>query len=91
MITQRIDVGQLGVEKAGGGTSGKHAKLGKLIVYDEGLKMLDLVVAANLGVWWRVWERTSFSSFSEMEGRRDGNGNGNGIGNGTGMGNGNGA
>lgn len=34
---------------------GKQAKLGKLIVEDEGLKMLDLVVAANMGVWWGVW------------------------------------
>jgi hypothetical protein len=47
----------LGREKAGGGIRGKRAKLGKLIVHDEGLKMLDLVVAANMGVWWTVWER----------------------------------
>ncbi|KAK3690556.1 hypothetical protein B0T22DRAFT_194239 [Podospora appendiculata] len=48
----------LGKEKAGGGNRGKRAKLGKLIVHDEGLKMLDLVVAANMGVWWTTWERT---------------------------------
>lgn len=47
----------LGREKAGGGNRGKRAKMGKLIVWDEGLKMLDLVVAANVGVWWNVWER----------------------------------
>ncbi len=47
----------LGREKAGGGIRGKRAKLGKLIVHDEGLKMLDLIVAANMGVWWTVWER----------------------------------
>jgi hypothetical protein len=47
----------LGREKAGGGIRGKRAKLGKLIVHDEGLKMLDLVVAANMGIWWTVWER----------------------------------
>ncbi|KAI5864048.1 hypothetical protein GGS23DRAFT_562691 [Durotheca rogersii] len=47
----------LGREKAGGGNRGKRAKMGKLIVFDEGLKMLDLVVAANVGVWWTVWER----------------------------------
>jgi len=44
----------LGREQAGGGIRGKQAKLGKLIVEDEGLKMLDLVVAANMGVWWGV-------------------------------------
>ncbi|EHA50123.1 hypothetical protein MGG_03481 [Pyricularia oryzae 70-15] len=48
----------LGRERAGGGNRGKRAKLGKLIVYDEGLKMLDLVVAANVGVWWGAWERS---------------------------------
>ncbi|KAH6844486.1 oxidoreductase-like protein [Chaetomium sp. MPI-CAGE-AT-0009] len=37
----------LGKEDAGGGSRGKRAKLGKLIIHDEGLKMLDLVVAAN--------------------------------------------
>ncbi|KAI0884572.1 uncharacterized protein GGS22DRAFT_179942 [Annulohypoxylon maeteangense] len=48
----------LGREKAGGGNRGKRAKMGKLIVFDDGLKMLDLVVAANVGVWWTAWERT---------------------------------
>jgi NADH dehydrogenase (ubiquinone) Fe-S protein 8 len=47
----------LGREHAGGGTRGKRAKLGKLIIHDEGLKMLDLVVAANIGVWWTTWGR----------------------------------
>ncbi|TPX12553.1 uncharacterized protein E0L32_000730 [Thyridium curvatum] len=51
-------IGDLGREKAGGGNRGKRAKLGKLIVYDEGLKMLDLVVAANMGIWWGAWERS---------------------------------
>ena len=46
----------LGREKAGGGHRGKRAKMGKLIVYDAGLKMLDLVVAANIGLWWRLWD-----------------------------------
>ncbi len=46
---------RLGREKAGGGNRGKRAKLGKLIIHDEGLKMLDLVVAANIGVWWTTW------------------------------------
>ncbi|KIH93371.1 hypothetical protein SPBR_04126 [Sporothrix brasiliensis 5110] len=49
---------RLGREKAGGGNRGKRAKLGKLIVYDDGFKMLDLVVAANMGVWWVSWERS---------------------------------
>ncbi|KAK4164751.1 hypothetical protein QBC43DRAFT_288656 [Cladorrhinum sp. PSN259] len=48
----------LGKEHAGGGHSGKKVKLGKLIIHDEGLKMLDLVVAANVGVWWTTWART---------------------------------
>ncbi|KAK0624191.1 hypothetical protein B0T14DRAFT_427460 [Immersiella caudata] len=48
----------LGKESAGGGHKGNRAKLGKLIIHDEGLKMLDLVVAANVGVWWTAWERT---------------------------------
>lgn len=47
----------LGQERAGGGFGGKQAKLSKLIVEPEGLKMLDLVVAANMGLWWRVYER----------------------------------
>lgn len=47
----------LGREKAGGGNRGKRAKMGKLIIWDQGLKMLDLVVAANVGVWWNIWER----------------------------------
>ncbi|KAK4183667.1 hypothetical protein QBC35DRAFT_507605 [Podospora australis] len=47
----------LGKEHAGGGRGGKKVKLGKLIIHDEGLKMLDLVVAANIGVWWTTWGR----------------------------------
>ncbi|KAF9874345.1 hypothetical protein CkaCkLH20_08328 [Colletotrichum karsti] len=49
---------RLGREKAGGGNRGKRAKLGKLIIYPEGLKMLDLVIAANMGVWWGAWEKS---------------------------------
>lgn len=56
-IMDIFDLTGLGKEKAGGGNRGKRAKLGKLIIYDEGIKMLDLVVAANMGVWWSVWER----------------------------------
>ena len=44
----------LGREHAGGGIKGKSAKLGKLVLRDEGLKMADLVVAASIGVWWAV-------------------------------------
>lgn len=47
----------LGQEHAGGGFGGRQAKLGKLIIEDEGLKMLDLLVAANMGLWWHVYER----------------------------------
>jgi hypothetical protein len=54
----RLDL-SIGQEKAGGGNRGKRAKLGKLIVLDEGFKMLDLVVAANMGIWWSVWESNS--------------------------------
>lgn len=49
----------LGRERAGGGFGGKQAKLGKLIVDNEGQKFLDLVVATNLALWWRAYERTS--------------------------------
>ncbi|KAK3503196.1 hypothetical protein B0T13DRAFT_521768 [Neurospora crassa] len=52
-----FDSNALGREDAGGGSRGKRAKLGKLIIHDEGLKMLDLVVAANMGVWWNTWEK----------------------------------
>ncbi|KAL3426303.1 hypothetical protein PVAG01_03094 [Phlyctema vagabunda] len=51
----RLDL-SMGQEKAGGGSRGKRAKLGKLIIHDEGLKMLDLVIAANMSVWWSIWE-----------------------------------
>ncbi|KAF4446182.1 hypothetical protein F53441_10158 [Fusarium austroafricanum] len=48
----------LGKEKAGGGNRGKRAKLGKLIIYPDGLKMLDLLVSANMGLWWQAWEKS---------------------------------
>lgn len=44
---------KLGRERAGGGFKGHSAKLGKLIIDDEGLKMSDLTVAACMGVWWQ--------------------------------------
>lgn len=47
---------RLGREKAGGGFKGDSAKLGKLILEDEGLKMGDLVVAACMGIWWQHWD-----------------------------------
>ncbi|KAL8657553.1 MAG: hypothetical protein Q9226_001790 [Calogaya cf. arnoldii] len=55
---QQLDL-SLGQERAGGGFGGKQAKLGKLIVEPEGLKMLDLVVAANMALWWKVYERSA--------------------------------
>ncbi|KAL2829022.1 hypothetical protein BDW59DRAFT_41070 [Aspergillus cavernicola] len=48
----RLDL-RLAREKAGGGMRGNSAKLGKLIIDDEGIKMLDLVVASCMAVWWR--------------------------------------
>ncbi|ODH51402.1 hypothetical protein GX48_02458 [Paracoccidioides brasiliensis] len=54
-LAGRLDL-SLGRERAGGGAFGKSAKLGKLIIEDEGLKMLDLVVAACMGVWWGVYD-----------------------------------
>ena len=55
-LEERLDL-SLGQEHAGGGFGGKHAKLGKLIIEKEGLQMLDLIVAANMALWWRVYER----------------------------------
>lgn len=52
----RLDL-SLAHEKAGGGPSGKQAKLGKLIIHDEGLKMVDLTVAANMSIWWKVYDK----------------------------------
>jgi hypothetical protein len=52
----RLDL-SLGQEKAGGGNRGKRAKMGKLIIHDEGIKMLDLVVCGNMGIWWEGWEK----------------------------------
>ncbi|KAJ5168063.1 uncharacterized protein N7482_003657 [Penicillium canariense] len=49
---ERLDL-SLARELAGGGMRGKSAKLGKLVIEDEGIKMLDLVVAACMAVWWR--------------------------------------
>lgn len=53
---ERLDL-SLGQELSGGGFAGKQAKLGKLIIEPEGLKMLDLVVAANMGIWWKTYEK----------------------------------
>ena len=49
-------------DRAGGESAGKPAKLGKLIVEDEGLRMLDLVVAANMSIWWIAWESADTES-----------------------------
>jgi hypothetical protein len=53
----RFDL-SLGKERAGGGRRGNRSKMGKLIITSDGLKMLDLVVAANIGVWWKTWEKS---------------------------------
>ncbi len=55
-LEDRLDL-TLGQEHAGGGFGGKQAKLGKLIIENEGLLMMDLVVAANMALWWRVYEK----------------------------------
>jgi hypothetical protein len=52
----RLDL-SLGQELVGGGFAGKQAKLGKLIIEGEGLLMLDLLVAANMGLWFRAYEK----------------------------------
>ncbi|KAG0647370.1 hypothetical protein D0Z07_6981 [Hyphodiscus hymeniophilus] len=52
---ERLDL-SIGREMAGGGNRGNRAKLGKLIINDEGFKMLDLVVAANIGIWWSIFD-----------------------------------
>lgn len=57
----RLDL-SLGQEFAGGGFGGKQAKLGKMIIEDEGLKMMDLLVAANLGLWWRAYDKAGGAS-----------------------------
>lgn len=41
---------------------GKQAKLGKIIIEDEGLKMMDLLVAANMALWWRAYDKTNSDS-----------------------------
>jgi hypothetical protein len=54
-VNERMDL-SLGQERAGGGFSGKKAKLGKLIISNaEGHAMLDLLVAANMGFWWNAF------------------------------------
>ncbi|KAG8529298.1 uncharacterized protein KY384_005934 [Bacidia gigantensis] len=45
----------LGQEHAGGGFGGKQAKLGKLVIEPKGMQMLDLLVAANMSIWWKVY------------------------------------
>ena len=55
-LEERLDL-SLGQEHAGGGFGGKQAKLGKLIIENEGLQMLDMIVAANMALWWRVYEK----------------------------------
>lgn len=57
-LQDRLDL-SLGQEHAGGGFGGKQVKLGKLIIENEGLQMLDLIVAANMALWWKVYDRTT--------------------------------
>jgi hypothetical protein len=52
----------LGQEFAGGGFGGKQAKLGKIVLEDEGIKMMDLLVAVNVGLWWRAYDKSGLST-----------------------------
>jgi hypothetical protein len=63
----RMDL-SLGQEFAGGGFGGKQAKLGKIILEDEGLKMMDLLVASNIGLWWRAYEKAQAVARGERGG-----------------------
>lgn len=36
--------------------AGAKSKMGTLVVHNVGMEMLDLVVAANVGMFWRKWE-----------------------------------
>ena len=58
-LEERMDL-SLGQERAGGGFGGKQAKLGKLIIEEAGLNMIDLVVAANMALWWKVFENSMY-------------------------------
>lgn len=51
----RLDL-SLGQEHLGGGFRGQQAKLGKLLIFGDGSKMLDLVVATNIAMFWRAWK-----------------------------------
>lgn len=53
---EQTDTLHLAREKPGGGMRGRSAKLGKLVIEDDGLKMVDLVVSACMAVWWRGYE-----------------------------------
>jgi len=50
----RLDL-TLGQEAMGGGFRGQQAKLGKLLIFPDGYRMLDLVVATNMVMFWRAW------------------------------------
>ncbi|KAJ4383341.1 hypothetical protein N0V86_001388 [Didymella sp. IMI 355093] len=63
----RMDL-TLGQEFAGGGFGGKQAKLGKIILEDEGLKMMDLLVATNVGLWWRAYEKAQAAAKNDRGG-----------------------
>ncbi|KAF2631656.1 hypothetical protein BU25DRAFT_193227 [Macroventuria anomochaeta] len=63
----RMDL-SLGQEFAGGGFGGKQAKLGKIILEDEGLKMMDLLVATNIGLWWRAYEKAQAAARGDRSG-----------------------
>ena len=46
----------LGVDDGAGGGDGGKAKMGTFVVHNVGMEMLDLVISANVGIFWRKWE-----------------------------------
>lgn len=53
---ERLDL-SLAQERNRGGLGGDRPKLGKLIVYEDGAGFLDLLLAANMLLFNRAWER----------------------------------
>lgn len=57
----KTDISELRFNLSDPDSEEKHfgrSKMGKLVIYDGGQKMMDLVVAANVGIWWSSYERT---------------------------------
>lgn len=50
------EAGDLGFADPGGVDDTGKSKMGTFVIHEAGMQMLDLVVAANVGVFWRKWE-----------------------------------